>query len=33
MPKLVDWLVLKNGYANLIDCSAITSTQQEVLDL
>ena len=30
MPKLVDWLVPKNGSANLIDRSAISSTQQEV---
>ena len=29
-PKLVEWLVVKNGCANLIDRSAISSTQQEV---
>ena len=28
--KLVDWLVLKNGGADLIDRSAISSTRQEV---
>ena len=33
MPKLADWLVSKNGKADLIDCSAISSTQQEVLGL
>ena len=33
MPKLMDWLVPKNGKADLIDSSAISSTQQEVLDL
>ena len=33
MPKLVDWLVPKNGKANLTDRSAISSTQQEVLGL
>ena len=32
-PKLTDWLVLKNGCADLIDRSAISSTQQEVLGL
>ena len=29
-PKLMDWLVLKNGGTNLIDHLAIGSTQQEV---
>ena len=33
MPKPADWLVLKNGCADLVDCSAISSTQQEVLGL
>ena len=33
MPKLADWLVPKNGRADLINCSAISSTQQEVLGL
>ena len=28
---IVDWLVLKNDCADLIDRSAISSTQQEVL--
>ena len=33
MPKLADWLVLRNGKADLVDRSAISSTQQEVLGL
>ena len=33
MPKLADWLVPKNGRADLIDHSAIGSMQQEVLGL
>ena len=33
MPKFTDWLVPKNGKVNLIDRSAIGSTQQEVLGL
>ena len=33
MPKLANWVVPKNGKADLIDCSAISSTQQEVLGL
>ena len=33
MPNFVDWLVLKNGGAGLIDHSAISSTQLEVLGL
>ena len=33
MPKLADWLVPKNGKVDLIDRSAISSTQQEVLGL
>ena len=33
MPKLADWLVPKNGEADLIDRSAISSTKQEVLGL
>ena len=33
MPKLADWLVPKNIKADLIDCSAISFTQQEVLGL
>ena len=32
-PKLADWLVPKNGNANLIDHSAINSKQQEVMGL
>ena len=32
-PKLADWLVPKNGKADLINRSAIISTQQEVLGL
>ena len=31
--KLADWRVPKNGSADLIDRSAISSTQQEVLGL
>ena len=31
--KLADWLVPKNGKADLIDRSAISSTQQEVLGM
>ena len=30
---VVNWLVLKNSCADLINCSAISSTQQEVLGL
>ena len=33
MPKLADWLVPKNGKADLIDHLAISSMQQEVLGL
>ena len=33
MPKLADWLVLKNRCADLVDHQAISSTQQEVLGL
>ena len=33
MPKLVNWLFLKNGYADLIYRLAISYTQQEVLGL
>ena len=31
--KLLDWLVFKNGCASFIDYLAISSTQQEMLDL
>ena len=33
MPKLADWLVPKNGKADLINRSAISSMQQEVVGL
>ena len=33
MPKLADWLVLKNGCASLFDSSAAGFTQKEVLGL
>ena len=32
-PKLADWLVLKNGSADLIDPLTVGSTQYEVLGL
>ena len=32
-PKLADWLIPKNGKANVIDRLAISSAQQEVLGL
>ena len=33
MPKLADWLVLKNGCSDLIDPSVIEAAQHEVLGL